>query len=150
MTLSTILADLFEQDLRTLIREVEQFHDEEALWTTKGNIRNSAGNLVLHLVGGMNFRIGALLAKNGYVRNRDAEFSTKGVPRAELIEQVQKLIPVVTHTVGNLSQEDMDALYPEYFDKPDTTNAYVLTKLANHLNYHLGQVNYLRRMLQAG
>lgn len=142
------MAEFYERDLRKLIEEVNLFKNEEDLWRTTGSVKNSSGNLVLHIVGGLNYLIGATLAKTGYVRNRDQEFTMKGVPRKELVEKLEALIPMVTQTLNALTPEDMETEYPIFFDKPKTSHSYVLVQLLAHLNYHLGQVNYLRRINQ--
>ena len=111
-------------------------------------MKNSCGNLVLHIIGGLNHLIGATLAHTGYVRDRDQEFIRKGVERKDVIVQLEELIPMIEKTVNALTQEDLDAEYPIFFDKPKTSTSYVLVQLLLHLNYHLGQVNYLRRILQ--
>jgi hypothetical protein len=114
---------------------------------TQGSVKNSSGNLALHIIGGLNYLIGTTLAKTGYVRNRDQEFKRKGVERKELVAGLEKLIPMINDTLNGLTAEDMEAEYPIFFDKPKTTTGYVLVHLLAHLNYHLKQVNYLRRVL---
>jgi hypothetical protein len=146
--LNSLLAEFYEKDLRKLIEEINLFQNEDNLWKTAGSVKNSCGNLTLHLVGGLNHFVGATLAHNGYTRNRDEEFSRKGVPRKELVAQIEKLIPLVSNTVNSLTREAMESEFPVFFDKPKTTTAYVLTRLLAHLGYHLGQVNYLRRLLE--
>jgi hypothetical protein len=146
--LNSVLANFYERDIRRLIEEVNLFKDEENLWKTHGSIRNSSGNLVLHLVGGLNYLIGATLAKTGYVRSRDQEFSTKGVGRKDLVAELEKLIPMINDTVNGLTEKGMEADFPIFFDKPNTSVSYVLIQLLVHLNYHLGQVNYLRRVFE--
>jgi hypothetical protein len=146
--LNNILADFYERDIRKLIEEVTLFRNEENLWRTDGSVKNSSGNLVLHIVGGLNHLIGATLAQTGYVRDRDQEFLRKGVARKDLVAQLEELIPMINKTVNALTQEEMEAEYPVFFDKPKTTTGYVLLQLLLHLNYHLGQVNYLRRILE--
>lgn len=143
-----ILAEFYERDIRKLIEEVNLFKNEENLWRTTGSIKNSSGNLVLHIVGGLNYLIGTTLAKTGYVRNRDQEFAMKGVAREELVEKLEALIPMIAQTLNALTSEDMESEYPIFFDKPKTSHNYVLVQLLAHLNYHLGQVNYLRRLLE--
>ena len=106
------------------------------------------GNLVLHIIGGLNYRIGTTLANTGYVRDRDQEFIRKGVERKELVEQLEALIPMINKTVNALTPEEMETEFPVFFDKPNTSVSYVLVQLLVHLNYHLGQVNYLRRILE--
>lgn len=143
--LNSVLANFYERDIRKLIEEVNLFQNEENLWKTHGSIKNSCGNLVLHLIGGMNKLIGDNLSHTGYIRNRDLEFTQKGVAKKELIAQLKALIPIVTNAV---MVQDMEAEYPIPFDDAKNSNTYVLVQLFAHLNYHLGQVNYLRRGLE--
>ncbi|HVI47331.1 MAG TPA: DUF1572 family protein [Chitinophaga sp.] len=146
--LSHVLAGFYERDLRKLMEEINSFHDENNLWKTQGAVKNASGNLVLHIIGGTNFLIGTTLAQTAYVRNRDQEFIRKDVPRKELTAQLEDLIAMVTQTVSALTSEDLEKEFPIFFDKPGTSVSYVLTQLLLHLNYHLGQVNYLRRVIE--
>jgi hypothetical protein len=142
------IAGLYERDIRKLIEEINLFKTEENLWKTFGLIKNSSGNLALHIIGGLNFLIGATLSHTGYVRNRDQEFTDKGIQRKIIVEQLEELIPMINKTINPLTPEQMESWYPIFFDKENATNSYVLTQLLLHLNYHLGQVNYLRRVLE--
>ena len=146
--LNDILATFYERDIYKLIEEVNLFKDERNLWRTQGSITNPAGNLVLHLIGGSNFHIGTTLGHTGYVRNRDMEFTQKDAPKEHLIAELEKLITTIRQTLGSLTLRDMEADFPGFFDKPGTSTTYVLTQLLLHLNYHLGQINYLRRSLE--
>ena len=146
--LNSVLANFYERDIRKLIEEVNLFTNEDDLWRTQGSVKNSSGNLVLHIIGGLNHFIGATLAQNGYVRNREQEFIRKGVGREELVVQLEALISLINETLNSLTQQQMDAEFPIFFDKPKTSASYVLVQLLAHLNYHLGQINYLRRILE--
>jgi len=146
--LNNILAKFYERDLRKLIEEINLFKNEEDLWKTAGSVKNSCGNLALHLIGGLNYLIGATLAQTNYVRNRDQEFIRKDVERKELVAQLEELISLINQTLTALTSEQMEAEFPIFFDKPKTSVSYVLVQLLAHLNYHLGQVNYLRRVLE--
>ena len=145
MELNKILADFYERDIRKLMQELALFKDEANLWKTQGSVKNSAGNLALHIIGGTNFLFGTTLAGTGYVRNRDQEFIKKNVPKKDIVCELETLIPLIHRTLETVNIEDE---YPMMFDDAKRTNAYVLTQLALHLNYHLGQVNYLRRILE--
>jgi len=146
--LNSTLTNFYERDIRRLIEEINLFNDEENLWKTAGTIKNSSGNLVLHIVGGTNYLIGTMLAKTGYVRNRDQEFIIKDVPQNELVAQLEELMLMINKTLSTFDDERMEAEYPIMFDDMKVPNSYVLIRLAIHLNYHLGQVNYLRRVLE--
>jgi hypothetical protein len=146
--LHPFLADFYERDLHRLIDELNLFQQEENLWRTEGAVKNASGNLALHIIGGLNYLVGATLAHTGYMRNRDLEFTRKGVARAELVAQLEALIPMIRQTIGSLTKEQMENDFPIFFDRSHTSTAYVLVQLLAHLNYHLGQVNYLRRILE--
>jgi len=146
--LNTILANFYERDIRKLIEEVNLFRDEKNLWETQGSVKNSCGNLVLHIIGGLNHYIGATLAQTGYIRDRDQEFIRKGVERKDLVIQLEELIPLINETMNALNPEEMEAEFPILYDNQNTSTSYVLVQMLIHLNYHLGQVNYLRRILE--
>jgi len=146
--LNNLLATFYERDICKLIEEVNLFSNEDNLWRTHGSVKNTSGNLVLHITGGLNYLVGTQLAQTGYVRNRDQEFASKGVKREYLVDNLEELIPMINKTLNAFTQEDMEAEYPLIFDDMKVSNSYVLLQLLLHLNYHLGQVNYLRRTLE--
>ena len=146
--LNSILAGFYARDIRRLIEEINLFSNEDDLWKTQGSVTNSSGNLALHIIGGLNHHIGKTLAQTGYVRHRDQEFSLKGIPRAEIVAQLEQLIPMITGTLNAFTPDRMEDKFPSMFDDKDVPNSYVLVQLLAHLNYHLGQVNYLRRVLE--
>ena len=87
------------------------------------------------------------LGDTGYVRQRDLEFSQKHIPRDTLIKQVEETIPMIESVLSTLTEDDLLATYKHRpFDKPMTTH-YFLIHLSMHLAYHLGQINYHRRLL---
>ena len=142
------LTELFERDLNRLKEEISLYVDESKIWAVKREIKNSAGNLALHLLGNLNHFIGAILGNSGYVRNRDAEFSDKNVPRAEIISNIDKTIGVIKSTLSKISDEDLKKDYPVKVlkDKVTMRTEFFLIHLSGHLNYHLGQINYHRRL----
>ncbi len=142
-----ILKQLFTRDLNKLKEEITAYNNEEKLWYIEGNIANSAGNLCLHLIGNLNTYIGAELNKTGYIRNRPDEFALKNIPRAELIDKIEKTILVVENALDTLTEEQLSAIYPAEVLEKNMSTGYFLTHLAMHLSYHLGQVNYHRRLL---
>lgn len=145
--LTDVLIQLYERDLNKLKEEIELYADEADLWNVGGDIVNPAGNLCLHLIGNLKHFFGGVLGGTGYVRDRDAEFSTKNVARIELLQGIDEARTVVVSTLEKLTDEDYAKTYPlEVFGKPMTTG-FFLTHLATHLTWHLGQINYHRRLL---
>lgn len=141
------LKSLYNRDLNKLKTEIESYRNETAIWKTDKNISNSAGNLCLHLVGNLNNYIGAELGKTGYIRNREQEFSLKDIPQAELIEKVTATVDMVDDVLSQLTPEDLEKEYPLAVFGDTMTTGYFLIHLITHLDYHLGQINYHRRLL---
>lgn len=140
------ITPLFERDLQRLRTEIEAFPDTAALWRTNGTITNSAGTLCLHLCGNLQHFIGAVLGQSGYVRDRAAEFEKRDVTATELMTEIDRTIDVVMPILSRMSDPDVVMPYPiDVFGK-EMTSAQFLLHLQGHLNYHLGQINYLRRM----
>jgi uncharacterized damage-inducible protein DinB len=137
----------FQKDLKKLKLEIESYQDEKKIWLTEKRIANSAGNLCLHLVGNLNTYIGAELGKTGYIRNRELEFSQKNIPRIELVKKIEETMQVVEMSLGNMKEELLNEQYPTLVFAEKTTTGYLLMHLATHLAYHLGQINYHRRLL---
>jgi len=141
------LLSFFERDLNKLITEIELYKNEEAIWRVEKNISNSAGNLVLHVIGNLHTFIGKEIGKTGYVRNREFEFTQERVPRQELIDGINDSIEMVKSSLHSITNEDLKKDYPVLkFSQVESTE-YVLVHLATHLTYHLGQINYHRRLL---
>ncbi|WP_310586192.1 DinB family protein [Telluribacter humicola] len=138
---------LFTRDLNRLRTEVELYKEEENLWKVEGAIANSAGNLCLHLVGNLNTYIGKEIGKTGYVRHRELEFSLKDISREELLSQIDNTIEVVNKSLDSLDESNLANEYPILVFDKKTSTEYFLVHLATHLTYHLGQVNYHRRLL---
>ncbi|MBL7849429.1 MAG: DUF1572 family protein [Cyclobacteriaceae bacterium] len=141
------LLTLYNRDLNKLAEEIRLYPGEEAIWKVAPGISNSAGNLCLHLCGNLQHFIGTVLGNTGYVRNREAEFSSKNIPREKLLEEIEKTKAAIAQVLPDLPHEQLHAPYPvEVFGHPMAT-VFFLMHLATHLGYHLGQVNYHRRMI---
>lgn len=135
------------RDLGRLKQEVTSYREEKNIWLTAQGINNSAGNLCLHLIGNLNTYIGAELGNTGYIRNRDLEFSLKDVPRADLLKMTDDTIEMVAKTMDNLREEQLEEDYPSIVLEEKTSTEFLLGHLVTHLSYHLGQINYHRRLL---
>ena len=138
---------LFNRDLKRLFKEIEAYSDDTILWQKAEGISNPAGNLCLHLVGNLNEYVGRQLGEIPYVRNRPLEFSATGIPQKDLLMMIQNTQEVVENTLNKLENEQFQEKYPENVLGYDMTIHYFLVHLNGHLNYHLGQINYHRRLL---
>ena len=141
------LANLFRRDLRRLQHQLEAIPGEDLLWRTLPGITNSAGTLALHLEGNLREYIGRVLGGLPYIRARELEFSTCGLPAADLLARIKPLQQAIPGVVEQLSPEDLAREYPLLvLERPLSTETFLI-HLYGHLNRHLGQIEYLRRVL---
>ncbi len=145
--LTETLSELFERDLLKLKGEISSYKDGSNIWKIEKQIANSAGNLVLHLCGNLKYFIGCVLGESGYVRNRDGEFSNKNLSVKELLQNIDETLSVVKQTLSKLTEADLEKIYPINVFQKEMTTSFFLISLVAHFNYHLGQVNYHRRMI---
>jgi hypothetical protein len=141
------LAAVLDRDLRALTREVEAYPDERALWREVPGIPNVGGTLVLHLAGNLQHFFGPSVGRPGYTRDRPAEFARRDVPRAELLREIEAARAAVKAGLSELSQSRLDADYPEVIGGSRVATVEYLVHLATHCAYHLGQVDYHRRVV---
>lgn len=143
------LKTLFNRDLNKLKLEIESYQNENSIWYIEKEISNSAGNLCLHIIGNLNTYIGAQIGKTNYVRNRELEFSNKNIPKASLTAQIDATIQTINEALHLLSDEDLKKEYPLLVFDAKTSTEFLLIHLTTHLAYHLGQINYHRRLLDS-
>ena len=150
MSISQGLAALFTRDLTRLIQELLAFPSDEILWQRAAGVKNSAGNLVLHLEGNLREYIGRQLGQVAYSRTREQEFALTGISRDDLIQRMEQVRELVVKAVAQLSDSELAAVYPEDVLQIPLSSHDFLVHLHGHLNFHLGQIDYLRRILTEG
>jgi uncharacterized damage-inducible protein DinB len=146
-TIVDAIARAFDRDLHTFAEELRRFPDEASLWATPPGAPNSAGNLAMHVAGNFLHFVGATLDGTGYVRDRNAEFGSRGVPRAQLHELLAKAASVTSRALAKLDDASLTAPFPAVMASLRFTTGAALVHLATHLAYHLGQVDLVRRSL---
>lgn len=142
------LIKLYKRDLNAVKKELQAYKNETNIWLVDKEISNCSGNLVLHLVGNLNHFIGAVLGNSGYIRQRDLEFSQKNVPVVEMIKMLDDTEKIIEQTLTNLTDKDLQKEYRRNPLEDYMTTEYFLLHLKSHLAYHLGQINYHRRLLE--
>lgn len=138
---------IYLRDISILRSELDLYPDDKSLWRTIPGLPNTGGNLVLHLTGNLRHFIGAQLGHSGYVRDREAEFSTSSLPRQRLIQEVEAAHDEVFAALGQLDTARLAKPYPLQFDGESRSVGLVLLQMSSHLGYHLGQLNYHRRVV---
>jgi hypothetical protein len=138
--------EIYLREIQKLQDEIKLYATDESLWLVKDSITNAGGNLCLHLVGNLNHFIGGVLGKTGYIRNREAEFETKGLTKQELLVMISETQAMLQLTFPMLIDNDLEREYPVDFLGKHTT-AWYLNQFLLHFQYHLGQLNYHRRII---
>jgi len=136
---------LFDRDLNKVKQEVALYTDETNLWRVSDGIKNSGGNLCLHLIGNLKTFIGQGLAQVPYTRQRELEFSAKNVPLTKLLQELDETIAVVQKGIAQLDRKQLQGNFPIKIRPKETGMVVTLLHLHGHLTYHLGQLNYHRR-----
>jgi hypothetical protein len=134
----------FLEGLDELAANLRQCPDD-MLWHAAPGTTNAVGALVQHLCGNLRHFVGAVLLGTGYVRDRQAEFEHHVATIDELLE----LVAITTAEVRGLADaSDRSAMapYPVPWHGTERCTLDVLLILVAHFRYHLGQLNYLRRI----
>lgn len=142
------LIKLFLRDIDKLAREIESFDNSQSMWKVLDGVNNSCGNLCLHLIGNLNHFIASVIGESGYVRQREKEFSDKDVTPDMLISMIEETKKSVKSALEKFDWSKLQSSYPIDVFGEKMTYEYFLIHLHSHLNYHLGQINYLRRIIE--
>lgn len=133
--------------LNSLKDEISLYNNEDNIWKLYGGISNTPGNLCLHICGNLNHFFGAIIGNTGYIRERELEFSKKNVSREELLKGVEDTKKMIEDIFDGLNPDDINKIYPiDKFGK-NVTYDFIFSRLVSHLAYHVGQINYHRRIL---
>jgi uncharacterized damage-inducible protein DinB len=152
----TDLSEVIAKDLSDYYAMVrEQTHQwvdpltEEQLWRRPFAHGNSAGHLLLHMTGNLSYYIGARVAGNGYVRDRDREFNeTELKPKAEVLAAFDRTIAMVIETIEEQSAEDWQKPYSAVREPEAAERFAIFLRCAGHAYHHVGQLIYLSRELR--
>jgi hypothetical protein len=150
MSITAEIAALIQRDLTRLLQQLEAFPDEAALWQTVPGVTNSAGNLILHLEGNLREYVGRRLGGLSYLRQRDLEFTLSQVSIRDLAARIEELRGVIPQVIEALSPQQLEADYPDKVLGLTVSTRQFLIHLYGHLNWHLGQIDYLRRFVTGG
>lgn len=137
----------FNKYLAQLKNEITSYKTEEGIWQLAEGTGNSPGTLAMHLCGNLQYNIGAVIGKSGYVRDRDYEFSQRGTPREKILEEIANTEAMVIPVLEKLTHDDLNKKFEDSWHGENEMIADALIRLALHFGYHVGQINYHRRIL---
>ena len=135
------------RDLRALAREVSAYPSDASLWQEMPGITNTGGTLALHLAGNVRHFFGAVLGASGWVRDRDREFNARGIARGDVVREIEIAIAAADRVMPTLSAATMAAPFPIPIMGVQLPTARFLMHLCSHFAYHLGQIDYHRRVV---
>lgn len=144
-SLPATVSVILRRDLAAVRRSVEAYPDDASLWAARPGFPNAGGTLALHVAGNVRHYVGAVLGNSGYVRDRDAEFSRRDVPRHAVVAEIEEARSVVERALGALTDEALAGPYPLPISGRTVSMTDFLVHLATHLAFHLGQLDYHRR-----
>ena len=138
---------LLVRDIEGMQREISMFPDDPSLWETRPGIANPAGSLALHLAGNIRHFIGLMLGGIPYARDRDGEFTRRGLSRLEVTSELVAALAVVHDVLPRLTADQIDAQWPEMPAPVPVTTRRFLVHLCTHAAFHVGQAGYIRRIV---
>lgn len=147
MSLADTIRILLVREIRSMIREINLFPDDQLVWVTPPGISNSAGTLAFHAAGNLHHFIGHILGGSGFVRDRDAEFGSRSATRKELTAELYSVIPELETVLSDLQKSDIEGTFPQQVGPFQLPTTAFLIHLCTHLAFHTGQMGYLRRIL---
>ena len=149
--LANVVAVAFVQEYRTRAADLHKWVDplsDEQFWRNPFRFGNSVGHLVLHLTGNLSYYIGAQVAKTGYMRDRDLEFTESRRPsKSQVLRKFDETIAMVIATIETQSETDWTAAYAADREPEAKDRFIAFLRCASHFYHHVGQINYLSREL---
>ena len=146
-------ADVVGRELGRLEELIESYQDSNDLWRVDGEAKNPPGTLALHLAGALEHYVGAVLGGTGYIRDREAEFGDRKVPKEEILRRIASAKRSAVSTLEKLDDDTLRQTYPASTGAGETggigevTTRHLLVHLTWHLGWHLGQIHYHKRLL---
>src|SRR5580704_1368041 len=121
---------------------------QQQFWHNPFPYGNSVGHLILHLTGNLNYYIGARVAKTGYLRDRDREFTETGRPdKRKVLEAFDQTIALVVATIRRQRPEDWMAAYSAEREPEAAERFMIFLRCAGHAYHHVGQIIVLNKEL---
>jgi hypothetical protein len=146
-TVATGLAAYYEYVAADLHKWVDPLSNEQ-FWRKPYPYGNSVGHLVLHLTGNLSYYIGARVAENGYVRDRNREFTDKQPPsKSDTLREFDRTITMVVMTIRKQTPADWGKAYTAELEPEAADRFQIFIRCAGHAYHHVGQIVYLSREL---
>ncbi len=146
-TLAYDLGLMLNRELKSFCKEIEMLPNEESLWDVMPGITNPIGTLALHVAGNLRFFLGAVIGGSSYKRDRDAEFSIRGMSREQVIKELNCAMEEIEEGLKLVTESMLSEKYPVALHGISIPTSRFLLGLEAHTAFHLGEVGYLRRIM---
>jgi uncharacterized damage-inducible protein DinB len=147
-TISSDFASYYEYIAAHVHKWVDPLTQEQ-FWHNPFAYGNSAGHLILHLTGNLNYYIGARVRETDYIRNRDREFTeTEMLDKAKVMHAFDQTIAMVVETIRKQRPEDWMASYSAEREPEAEERFMIFLRCAGHAYHHVGQLIYLSKELK--
>jgi len=138
------------EDLTRQVVETVTPLDDEQINRTVAGLQNSVGILLRHMAGSERYWIGEVAGGRPAHRNRDTEFGHEPLRKSELLAELERVTALSREVIGGISRDDLMTLVDVQRTKvAKETKAFALMHATQHLAYHLGQLRYLAKLVQA-
>lgn len=138
------LVSKFEEIRDTMKKGIDQLNDDELNYRPNYE-SNTIANLVVHIEGNINQRIGSGICGYQDVRSRDHEFSREiYVSKEDLLKRIDNSFDFLVENIKKLQNEDL--LRKIEVRGKDKTIYEVLQQCATHYSEHLGQILYITKI----
>jgi hypothetical protein len=145
--LSNVIANGFINMFRDFGKRVHTLSEklsEQEFWTRPYPYGNSVGHLTLHIIGNLNFYIGAHVANTGYARDRDREFTDDNPPsKEEVLRRLDGVVELVVKTVEAQTADSWGAGYSATGMESVDNRFLMFLRCAAHFQSHIGQMIYI-------
>jgi hypothetical protein len=120
---------------------------EEQFWTKSYPHGNSFGHLVLHIIGNLNYYVGAQISGTGYIRDREREFTEKSTPsKKDLLRKLDETVALVIATIETQTAETWSKNYEAEHTADFVKDRFgIFLRCATHFHHHVGQMIYLAK-----
>jgi uncharacterized damage-inducible protein DinB len=146
-TISSDLASYYQYIAEHVHKWVDPLTQEQ-FWHNPFLYGNSAGHLILHMTGNLNYYIGARVAESGYIRDRDREFTETEKPKKqEVMDAFDQTIAMVVATIKKQKPDDWMAAYSAEREPEAEERFMIFLRCAGHAYHHVGQLIFLSKEL---
>jgi uncharacterized protein DUF1572 len=145
--LSNVIANGFinaYRDFGKRVHDLSEELSEQEFWTKPYPYGNSVGHLALHIIGNLNYYIGARIAQTGYARDRDREFNESDPPpKKEVLRRLDEVVELVVKTLETQTSDSWGTEYSAAGWEALNDRFTAFHRCAAHFQYHTGHMIYL-------